>query len=128
MTRGRLAPVLLLAGCGSVLEPIDGEAPCREAGLSIADRTWQCTGDMDLANARYEAFIDQVTCRSVDFDTEIGENEAWYDVIQDSPADWFHCSFAIGELSCELVEDYGDDLSLWLTASPACDAVIEAGP
>jgi hypothetical protein len=83
---------------------------------------------MDLANARYEAFQRQVTCRSIDFDTEIAEDEAWYDVIQDSPADWFLCSFAIGELSCELADAYGDDLALWLTASPACDAVIESGP
>jgi hypothetical protein len=44
MTRPLLRPALLpiavaLASCGSVLKPIDGEAPCREAGLSIADRT-----------------------------------------------------------------------------------------
>ena len=113
---------LFWLACAS-LRPIDGDLPCREAGYAIAWRTLECTGDEALANARYEAFEANYTCVEVDYGEVDAENIYLLDP-RDNPGNWFHCSFAIGELPCELVEQYGDALDEWLTASPSCAAVV----
>lgn len=118
--------LLLLASCGATLRPVEGTLPCEDTAVAISRRTYECTGDSDLANARYELFFQQYTCVEVDLETELAE--AWYDTLESAPGDWFHCAWAVGELACELVEDYGDDLSLWLSASPVCPYVVEEQP
>lgn len=108
--------------CSSLGE-VDGEAPCREVGYSIAWRTFACTNDADLANARYEQFTSQYECIEVGFPEVDAENQYLLDA-QDNPANWFHCAFVVGELACELVDDYGDDLDAWLESSDSCGRVV----
>ncbi|MCB9779874.1 MAG: hypothetical protein H6742_15015 [Alphaproteobacteria bacterium] len=120
MTALLLATVL---GCGTTMRPVEGTLPCEDTAVAISRRTFECTADRDLANARYDLFFEQYTCKTVDFETDV--DAPWYDVIEDAPGDWFHCSWAVGELPCELVEEYGDDLDRWLSASPVCPYVID---
>ena len=114
---------VLVAGCGNTLRQVPGTQPCEDTAVAISRRTFECTGDRDLANARYERFQAEYTCATVDFETELAD--AWYDSLESAPGDWFHCAWAVGELACELVELYGDDLDLWLSASPVCPYVVE---
>lgn len=117
--------LLLLLSCGTTLRPVEGTLPCEDTAVAISRRTYECTGDADLANARYDAFFDQYGCLAVDFETELAD--AWYDNLESAPGDWFHCAWAVGELACELVDSYGDDLDQWLSASPVCPYVIDTG-
>ena len=101
-------------GC-SPPDPIDGEGPCREVGYAIARRTFECTGDADLSNDRYERFDSQLQCVEVDLSiSPDGFDEG----------DYWHCAFAIGELACELVDEYGDEVERWLGTSDACGYVV----
>ena len=50
----------MLMGCPS-LKALPQDQPCLEAGYAIARRTFECTGDGDLANARYELFEAEYT-------------------------------------------------------------------
>ncbi len=111
--------LLVFAACVT-LRPIEADVPCREAGYAISRRTFECTGDGALANRRYEAFARQYTCISpaIEYDTGYYAN---------TPADLYHCAFAIGELACSLVTTYGDDLDRWLDSSPMC-ALVAAPP
>ncbi len=43
-------------GPGCVKYDIEPDEPCRQAGFSIASRTFACTGDDALANDRYRRF------------------------------------------------------------------------
>lgn len=108
--------LLTVLGC-ITLRPLEPDAPCREVGFAISRRTFDCTGDEALANERYERFEDELRCVPVDYEG--------IDTDQSSQADWFGCSFAIGQLACPLVLEYGDDLQQWLTASEACELVVE---
>lgn len=103
-----------LAGCPTTLAPDD---VCKEVGYAIAGRSEECTGRTDDAEARYEAFAADYTCAELDLvDTGAAVRAE----------DLYACPLAIRELPCELVEDYGDDLDRWLTASPVCAVLVEA--
>ena len=52
---------LLAVGCAS-LHALPKDQPCVEAGYAISARTFECTGDADLANARYLAFEREYDC------------------------------------------------------------------
>lgn len=114
---------LLLSCWGDTIEPVDGKLPCQDTAVAISRRTLECTGDTELAADRYDLFFEEYRCLEVDFTTEL--HEAWYDNLEEAPGDWFHCSWAVGELACELTETYGDDLEQWLDASPVCGAIME---
>lgn len=105
--------ILLLFGCASTLDPEDF---CREAGFAIAARTQECTGDDALAERRYEAFEAAYTCEAFDPADTGGLVK---------PEDLYACPLAIRNLPCELVATYGDDLDLWLTASPVCQLLVD---
>lgn len=115
--------LLWMAGCGHTLRPVEGTLPCEDTAVAISRRTYECTGDGDLANARYELFWEQYSCVEVDLSSDL--DGAWYTALESAPGDWFHCAWAVGELACELVDAYGDDLDLWLSASPVCPYVVE---
>jgi len=103
-----------LWGCEShrVMDP---EQPCLEAGFAIASRTYDCTDDGDLANARYEAFEETFECIPHE--------------LTDDPTipvqDLFHCGYVIRTLSCDEADAFGDELAAWLQVSPACNLVVE---
>ena len=107
--------ILLLLSCASTL---DSDALCKEVGFAIAGRTEECGGGSALAEARYLAFEEQYTCVQVDPSDTAGVGGVL-------PEDLYHCPLAIRHLACELVEQYGDDLDLWLTASPTCRLLVE---
>lgn len=106
---------VLLAGCATTMEPDDF---CQEVGFAIAGRTQECTGDGETAEARYVAFEEAYTCVEVDPSDTAGLRGV-------APEDLFACPLAIRHLACELVEQYGDDLDQWLTASPTCALLVE---
>jgi hypothetical protein len=107
----------LLAACSN-LAPMPPDLPCREAAFAIAARTEECTGDVALAESRVDQFQELYTCIAVDTT----------DPAFDGPAmaveDLFGCAFSIRELPCELVEEYGDDLELYLLNSASCTWII----
>lgn len=108
--------LLFLLSCASTM---DSDAICKEVGFAIAGRTEECGGGTDLAEARYLAFQDQYTCVEVDPASDSG-------LAGVKPEDLYHCPLAIRHLACELVEQYGDDLDQWLTASPTCGLLVES--
>ena len=120
---------LVLAGCAS-LHALPPEQPCLEAGYAIAARTYECTGDGELANDRYLTFRDDYRCVPIpEWHLEDGSVGAHLEgdsgLLELDPPDAFHCAFAIRQLPCELVADYADDLDQWLASSNACDWVTD---
>ncbi len=107
----------LMACSCTLIEPMPGDQPCKEVGWAIAARTHACTGDVALANARYEDFTDQITC--VDWaadDERLGTTP---------PEDLFSCAFTLRNLPCETVAALGDDLDAWLALDEGCAYVLE---
>lgn len=123
--------LLLLSACAS-MEVLPKDQPCIEAGYAISRRTFDCTGDSELANARYLQFESQYECIPIpDWHREQDEIAVGGVLVYEDTArprieaqDYFHCSFAISQLPCEAVETFGDDLSLWLAASDACGWIV----
>lgn len=105
---------LFLLGCS---HPLPTDQYCKEAAWAIAGRTQECSGDIELAEARYLEFFEQYEC--VEFDIED------YDSAPIAYENLFHCPLAIRALPCELAEDYADDLDRWMTASPVCAYLVE---
>jgi hypothetical protein len=112
----RPAAALVLAGCGRALAPVEDDQPCREAGYAIARRTEECTGDRELANARYERFETEWVCIPTPPDDPD---------LAPIAADLYGCAGTISSLSCDVVEELGDDLARWLGVDPACGYVVE---
>ncbi len=103
--------LLAWLGCAAI-HPLDGQEICDEVGYGVAARTLACTDDAALANARFEAYRDQLTC-----------------TIQDperAPVDkYLTCAAAVNNVSCDAVERYGDDVvSLVASASPHCSRMF----
>jgi hypothetical protein len=120
---------LSLAGCAS-LQALPPDAPCVEAGYAISRRTFECTGDAELANARFERYRREFECIDLPkWSVDTGEVTKFLEAEGSgaalSPPDYFHCAFAIELLPCELVAEYGDDLSRWLEGSNACAWIVE---
>lgn len=114
---------LLLSQLGSCLAPniqeVAADQPCLEAGYAIARRTEECTGDRELANARYDAFGSEWRCIATPPD-----DPAYRDIA----ADLYGCAATISSLSCDTVDEFGDDLDLWLGVDPACGYIVEPKP
>lgn len=105
--------VFFLGGCAGFTN-LPPDHFCLEAGYAIAAVTESCTGDRDLANARFEVFQSSVTCVEIDVaDPPSGV----------LPEQLFDCAFAIQALSCDVVADFGDDISSYLAISPGCALV-----
>lgn len=110
----RVAAAVLLAGAlgqlsgpGCATYDIERDEPCRQAGFSIASRTFACTGDTTLANDRYRRFAGAYRC-----------------VAAEATAEAFSCSNALGDRTCDQVLVHGDDLGAWLGTAPACRAIL----
>jgi len=108
--------LLLTAGCGRSLTRVADDQPCLEAGFAIARRTEECTGDRELANARYAAFEDEWTCIPT-----APDDPEYFDIAPDL----YGCAATITSLSCDAALEFGDDLSLWLGVDPACGYIVE---
>lgn len=109
--------VLLLLPLTACPHELPTDQYCKEVAWAIAGRTQECTGDSDLSRTRYELFFEKYTC--VEYAIED------YDSAPIAYQNLFHCPLAIRALPCELVQDYGDDLDRWLTASPVCPYLVE---
>jgi len=104
-----------LLGCTS-LEGMEAEQPCLEAGWAISSRTFDCSGDGERANARYERFLDEMAC----IPHELGD-EGPTKLAREK--DLFHCAYVIRTLTCADVADFGDEIDAWMSVSPACNLV-----
>lgn len=105
---------LLCAHCDYTRVDVETQsdtAPCEDVAGIIAARTFDCGGGHDGANDRYDLFFESFKCIAWDPATTPYE-ELW------------HCSLKVGQLSCDDVRRFGDDLEQWLTASPACPIII----
>lgn len=120
--------VSLLAAVGAVVAAPPACAPakeltvetvCQEAALSIANRTFVCTDDADLANARFDGFGSVARCRLTDgvpAGTEtVGPGEAI--------VPYYRCGEALRGLPCPRVSAIGDDLGAWLREASACETL-----
>ena len=114
----RALPLLTLAAC-QLIEPMPGDQPCKEVGWAFANRTYTCTGDVDLANRRYEALQAATTCISHTADDPALDTAR--------PEDLFSCAFTIRNLPCETLAEIGDDIDALLATDPSCDWVIRGG-
>ena len=114
-----LTSLTLAAGLGCA-QKVAPDRYCQEAATAIAGRTEACTGDLELADARYAAFYEAYTCVDVPVES-MGEDTA--SLI--APQDRLHCAFAIRNLPCALVEAYGDDIEQYMTASPICGTLVQ---
>jgi len=110
-------PLALVLSCTS-LKTMPPDLPCREAAFAMAARTEECTGNLELANKRVDLFFKDYVCIDADVTDPEMNNPAVH------PLDWFNCAFAIREMPCELVEEYGNDIDRYLTQSDACTWVI----
>ena len=112
------AGLLALASCDQALP---GDEVCRDIGYAIASKYFECTGDADAANERYERLADGYTCKIKELPSEEQlSGDAISDPPRDSVADPYQCSAAILRLSCDQVARIGDDFDQWLSASGAC--------
>ena len=107
----------LLIGCPA-FTAIEGDSPCLEVGYALAYVAETCSGSRDAGNARYEQFVDEYTC----IDSSVAVEQGY------APEDLYDCAFAISSLPCEVTEEYGDDLSLYMDISPGCALVVEERP
>ena len=105
--------VLALAGCAVVEEP-DPLEPCLEAGYAIAYVSEVCSGDAEVGNDRYHRFEKDFRCVP----------RAWDDPELEAAGiqveDLYGCAFAIRQLTCETVDEYGNDIGAYLDVSNAC--------
>lgn len=108
--------ILSLGGC-KLIEPMPSDQPCKEVGWAIASRTHDCTGDVALANDRYEAFRDAAEC------IEWEADDPALDAV--GAEDLFSCAFTIRNLPCETIDELGDDLGAWLEVDEACAWVVK---
>lgn len=99
--------LLLLPAAACQTYDVDSAEPCRQAGFSIAARTQACTGDADLANARYERFVDQYRC-----------------LVKDARVPDFQCAVDVNAVVCTEALAFGDDLDKWLETSKSCSVVL----
>ena len=99
-----------LGGCP--IYPLENDELCKEAGYSIANRTYSCTANPELANQRYEKFAREFTCSITD--------------VQRAPVVcYLECAEAINALSCDDVDALGNDIEAWLLTSPQCSRMFE---
>ncbi len=101
-----LAAAWLLACQPRTFEPDD---VCEDVAASVSNRTFACTKDIDLANARYHQLRSRYRCTA----DPLTPFEQVYD-----------CPISVGELSCEQVSAAGDDYDKWLSASPRCAEIL----
>lgn len=105
----------LLAGCDYTRVDVATQGPtaaCEDAAGVISARTFACGASHDEANARYDAFFEAYRC--IEWDPVVTPYE-----------EMWHCSYAIGQLECDAVQAYGDDLDAWMAESPACPLLVE---
>lgn len=114
---------IILASCDELL-PAD--EICRDIGYAIANKSFECNGDVDASNKKYEDFMAKHTCKIKDFPSE---GQLLDDRIstppRDSVGDPYKCSASILQFSCDKVSQIGDDSDQWLSASPYCLAVYD---
>ena len=90
--------LLLLTGCTNLVA-VESTMPCEETGYAVARRTFECTGDGELANARYLAFTETYACTELEWNVQ-PDTGIIYTQAPGNVVDLFHCAFAIGELPC----------------------------
>lgn len=113
--RNRSGPLLLVLctavvtalGCDKPYREFPKDQVCRDVGYAISARTFECTDDPELAEARFDAFLEQYTC---------GVQSLQYDPIDV----WYHCVAKINEVGCDNVTTWKEDLSQYLLQSPTC--------
>ena len=103
---------LAIGACDAEPDELPEDESCRQTGYAIANRTFTCEGDGDLANDRYERLMEEYRCLSNDH---------------------FACAKNTLELTCEDVAAAGDDLDQWLRLAfcgifePKGTTSVEAG-
>ena len=102
------------------IQPMPPDLPCREAGYAIAARTDACTGDSQAAQDRYDAFRRQYRCIEWEADDPVLLDDA-----TPNAEDLFSCAFTIRNTACEIVDELGDDIDLWMDLDPGCSWVAE---
>ena len=113
----RLLPLFFGLSACTLVAPMPDDQPCKEVGWAYAARTYTCSGDVELANERYDELTDQTTCIEWEPDDprldEIGAENL------------FTCAYYIRNLPCETLEALDGDVEALLALEPSCDWVIQ---
>lgn len=114
--RGWAAVAVLLLGAAIGCEgggtPLQAADVCTETLLSVANRTFACTGNAELANRRFATFRRTLTCQLSGGGVQ-------------GPVDQqLACATDLNQLGCAQVTMFGDDAAMWLAASPYCVLVF----
>ena len=105
-----------LPGClAPAVTPVADDQPCLEVGYAIARRTEECTQDLDLASRRYKQFGREFKC------IPTPPNDPDY---VDVAPDLYGCAATISELSCDVLNEFGDDLGAWVDVDPSCAYIL----
>jgi len=123
-----LVAVLPAVGC-SVSEDLPAEEVCRDAGYSVANRLFECTGDADRANSGYDTLLD-LGCRVSGFaKDELGASSLSLEGGGLVPVpEAYGCPADLRALTCDVIKSGESDASVWLAAAPRCAALFGSTP
>ena len=101
-----LFAALPLASCFNARDR-DASEGCDNVGYAIASRTRACSGDPDLANARYARFAAATRC-----------------TLTYSHDEDFACAYTVNAATCAQVAAAGDDIDRWIALDPRCATIL----
>jgi hypothetical protein len=105
---------------GACTDELPVNQVCDDAGYAISNRVYECTGDPDQANARYDWYKERFSCITTGW---IADDDV--SVVPDndprSPHVTYECVAAMRALSCETVLD---DAALDRAITEACAGVV----
>jgi hypothetical protein len=102
---------LVSSACFPEPQSLEVGEVCKDIGYSIASRTFACTGDSRLANARYRRFEDALECTRSTAEAQDAQFS-------------YRCPVAIEALDCPTVLSFGEDFTKWLGVAAECAMIV----
>ena len=103
-----VAAALSASACFNPQSDVTADDLCRSVPYAFASRTLSCTGDADLANARYEQFSANLVCL---YDPGLHDYEK---------RAWFRCAGSVSAVDCDALAAAGTDFGRVLATIVDC--------
>ena len=103
-----VAAALSASACFNPQSDVTADDLCRSVPYALASRTLSCTGDADLANARYEQFSANLVCL---YDPGLHDYEK---------RAWFRCAGSVSAVDCDALAAAGTDFGRVLATIVDC--------
>ncbi len=103
-----VAAALSASACFHPQSDVTADDLCRSVPYALASRTLSCTGDADLANARYEQFSANLVCL---YDPGLHDYEK---------RAWFRCAGSVSAVDCDALAAAGTDFGRVLATIVDC--------